>query len=92
MPLACQTMGSALCIFGLTEVAVLFLKDLSIIDLSNFAKRCYYVAGCYLSSDYFKHPLLCYTLRSSGAWALKVPWHSIDISLLMKIMVYFRIT
>ena len=43
MPLGCQLMGSALRVFGLDGGMVLPPKDLSIIDLPNFVKRCYYV-------------------------------------------------
>ena len=45
MPLGCQLMGSVPRIFGLAGGMVLVLKDLSIIDLSNFAKKCYYVVA-----------------------------------------------
>ena len=36
-------MDLAICIFDLAGGAALLPKDLSIIDLSNFAERCYYV-------------------------------------------------
>ena len=52
MPLGCQLMGSALRVFDVGGDAVLLLKDLSIIDLSNFAKRCYYVTIPFIIRTY----------------------------------------
>ena len=51
MPLDCQLMGSVPRIFGLARCMVLVLKDY----LSNFVKRCYYVASCYPSFCYLGH-------------------------------------
>ena len=48
MPLGCQLMGSVPPVFGLAGGIALFLKDLSIIDLSNLAKRCYYVVASFI--------------------------------------------
>ena len=45
IPLGRQLMGLALRIFDLAGGAVLLLKDLLIIDLPNFVKRCYYVVA-----------------------------------------------